>query len=130
MTNQLESKLTEILTSTQGVGTDIYEVVKAQAPELAREVVVNAVVTNSTYIVISAVGSMACFALALFSWRKFSKTKDYDDSCGWMMLGLVASIVFIPCVFKTISSAGNLARCYYAPRVVFIQEAARIVKGK
>lgn len=39
MKDQLQNKLVEILSSAQSVGTDAYEFVKAQASQLAEEVV-------------------------------------------------------------------------------------------
>lgn len=130
MTNQLESKLTEILTSAQGVGTDIYAVVQREAPELAREVVVNAVVNNATDLILGAAGSLACLGILIFTWRRLRSAKDYEDTMGYLVIFIVTAVIIIPCIGGTINSAGDLARCYYAPRVVFIQEAARIVKGK
>lgn len=132
MNDQLQNKLTEVLTSAQAVGADAYEFVKAQAPVLAEEIIKWRVVElymNAACSLLAVIAGLILCPLCVWCYRRQAKSNDIDGP----FLGMLASSVCIVAFLivgscQLASSSKSLIQAKVAPRVFFIQTCSELLK--
>lgn len=126
MNPEIKSKLLEIITSAQATATDAYTLVKTQAPELAREVVL----ARGIDVGVGITFYTACGVISIISARQAFKhmaDKSFESDGKAFFTGFLAfmfGIAFVPLGLNVVA----FLQCIFTPRVVFLQEVAKLLK--
>lgn len=133
MKDQLQSKLVEILSSAQSVGTDAYEFVKAQAPQLAEEVVRWRLVEEWMELTLLLGFMLAAVAASIVGQFKISKMENEPGPVRgeWhpaRMMHIVTAFVFLMAIGSASLRAKLIIQAKVAPRVFFIKACSDLLK--
>lgn len=133
MKDQLQSKLVEILSSAQSVSTDAYEFVKAQAPQLAEEVVRWRLVEEWMALTLLLGFMLAAVAASIVGQFKISKIENEPGPLRgeWhpaRMLHIVTAFVLLMASGPAYSSVKLIIQAKVAPRVFFINACSDLLR--
>jgi hypothetical protein len=130
MTNDLQSKLVEILTAIQTSVSKASDFALSQLPDIARQYVLY----GRAYDTFLFGAAIAVFAICVFTFLKFGaygKSLDkYGEWTGNRYAIIVSSCVIGAWSFATIGLlAKDTLLVWIAPKVWLLQEIARLVRG-
>ncbi|MDR0458403.1 MAG: hypothetical protein LBH10_05175 [Burkholderiaceae bacterium] len=130
MTNDLQSKLVEILTAIQTSVSKASDFALSQLPDIARQYVLY----GRAYNTLLFGAAIAVFVICVFVFLKFGVYGKSVDKYGEWTEARHAITIF-SCMIGTVGfavslmSARDMLLVWLAPKVWLLQEIARLVKG-
>lgn len=126
MNDELKSKLLEMLTAAQKAGSDAYDYVKREAPELAREVVLWRVVECAMWLAAGLV------LLGVAAWLGHTIKTQWDKWDGFdARVGIYPILLSFCLIAGSVTVAINttdILKAHYAPRVFFLMSCKELLK--